>query len=509
MHTGRFSQQQSARSSGQSGFLPVQNETPNKDSSQVTAPHDEHDWMAFGLSLSGDVDDDQSNSQADISKEHSTQPPELKRHVASSWGDRNGVIVTAWAEITKQNPLTGPSIYHEHYSSEEEDLAWGLGKVATKSQCPGSTYNDGGVDTMSPVSFSTREAPEISSTANSTSAHTATTAVSAATSTRLFTAAPQGRPFHLHSTTKRSNRVVVEEQLFEAIKEAIIVKQEEDEIIESIKDMSTQDDEEEDYDDEMEFVQVNNATNEFEIPQDCSLMQLASITPSPDVMRMQTSPRETPPVKDFDMMHLSPKNTPSSVDKHVFQTVFQASPNGLVQPTQLKAAASSTFSYPPPIFSGGKAGNASRAGTSTQHARVSDRKASPTIKHLFQMPSTNSNRDGGVAKGPGGIFKAMASKRKDSRAAEYTMGFSGEKPATTASTVVEPYEELYRATSPTIEHPLFLPISPGRHSSAFAPGVSIDRRSHPQQQAANSTKKKHPAKKNAITENSTKHYFAT
>lgn len=119
--TRRSSSQQSSRLSGQSGSTPMENETPNNDndSSQASAPHDEHDWLASGLNLSGDVDvdGDLAVSQAGLSKVHSLQPPELHRLVASSWIDRHGTI-TACSEISTQNPSTGPSLYYEHYSSE-------------------------------------------------------------------------------------------------------------------------------------------------------------------------------------------------------------------------------------------------------------------------------------------------------------------------------------------------------------------------------------------------------
>lgn len=139
------SSQQSTLSSGQNGSIPVENETPNDHSSEASPPHDAHDWISFGLSRSGDADGELTDSQAGLSKGHSLQPPELKRLVASSWVDRNGTA-TACAQITVQNPSSGPSLYCDHYSVKDEELAGELGKVTKKTQLLGSTHNAAELD---------------------------------------------------------------------------------------------------------------------------------------------------------------------------------------------------------------------------------------------------------------------------------------------------------------------------------------------------------------------------
>ena len=447
----------------------VENETP------FTLYTNKQDWMAENLLITGSVGDQTDNQGGLFSTLQSLDPPVLKRLVASSWGerDRNGAVATAWADITTQNPFSGPSIYHEHYSSEEEDLAGELGKVTTIASATSSMSDSWDTASAAPSSFATSETQALRGKYIATHSTLATSGF--------------GDAAYLHSTTTshafaRSSRDGMN-PLFATIKDCPHEHKDEY-VLESVQDMTLQD---EDFGDEMELEQVNsNATIEFGIKDDCR-MKFTSVTPSPDVLRMQRSPFKTP-ARESDMMTLSP---PSIHKKHAFRTVFLPSPNRhrstqqhrdipvKAVPIRFKANTTSTFAYPRPIVLSEKLGCTSRADL-TSSPRL-ERQVQQASQFLPRMPtaegrndhqaddSLNHAKDAFTLHPRGGNFKVRASKRKGSPV-EYTFDFAG-VPATAQSLpdAAEPYQELCRTISPMLDHPLFAPISSGRHQpSALA-----------------------------------------
>ena len=422
----------------------------------------ERDWMDRNSSTNGFLRSYQRASQSSLSLQSIADPPVLERLVASSWGghDSAGVEITTWVDITKQNACSGPSIYHEHYSSEEEDTAEELGKVSSIKQAASPVRMDWNDSFTKPNSFDTSKMTAFTKESKSSFSTFQTAAYR-----RVTTATP---PFPLSNFVGANG-------IFATVKDAAHGNEC---ALESLEAMTLEDD---DFDDEMELVQVNTKIG-FGIKDEGR--KFSAITPSPDILRMQRSPLKTPTIRDSDFMELSP---PFIHTRHAFQTVFMPSPShprdshqphdmASKIPVRVKRS-TSTFSYPPPIYLPEESGT-------TRHAEMPvppalECKVPSTLQFLPRMPTVESHNES-QANGGGkdtftllprvGNFKIRSSKRKESPV-EYTLNLLQAHPATTTQSFTsnltsthpagepDPYQDLFRATSPMDPHPLYAHIA--------------------------------------------------
>ena len=441
----------------------------------------------YTLGATGTLLSNQYESQSSLSLQSIVVPPVLERLVASSWG---GQEISTWAEITKQNASSGPSIYHEHYSSEEEDAAEELGKVSFSIQQRAA----------SPVRMDWNES---SPTHNSLDISKKTAFTKGGmTSFSTFQTSDIGtgtafRRFHTSTPPPPLADPVGTNGRFATIKDAA---HEQEYAIKSLGSMTLEDDE---FDDEMEIVHVNTK-NGFGIKDECR--KFSAITPSPDILRMQRSPLKTPLTRESDCMDLSPPYT-----RHAFQTVFVPSPNfsrgrsdtpGQQVPVRIKRS-TSTFSYPPPIYlPDDESETIRRAEMPVPPALESKVPSSSHRQFLPRMPTVESHiespADGGKESFTllprGGNFKIRTSKRKDTLV-EYTLNlvkvqdtttpaFTSNLTTTTTPPGPDPYLELHRATSPMMDHHYHHhhPLMGGRESSTIISSVghhSHSRRASP------------------------------
>jgi len=461
------------------------------------------DSIAFRVGTTGGGIPTKAESISATEK-YSLQPPKLKRHVASCWGfdsSKESETITAaaavaenWTEITKATPLSGTSSYFDYYTSEEEDIASELGKVTISSNISSPlryTYTPYEKES-SPNGYSYSTSPMgdyyfTASPASSSAAATASSVVdSMAVTANISNVRPAIHPPSPPAKRRHSVYRVDVDRLFETVKEAVFL-QEQTSAPENVKDISMEQDEE-DYDDEMELMEMNNASK-FTTPDDDLMPGLCAVTPSPDILRMETSPRKTP-TKECDAMQISPKKSPPSPSNDVFQAVCQPSPTrpgnathskNVVHPAPVPflEATSPTFSYPPVVAAADCTGKP--RGISGLYPFASgdkDRKMLP-IPKIPTATSSSAIKGRGTKKEPislrprGGTFKAAGRKK-----IEYPLEFfeDDDKTPTTSNVTIatvddeegEPFEEMYRATSP-IGHVLYAPMA-GGDISAFATG---------------------------------------
>ena len=334
---------------------------PSHDSHQRQAPPDsykyqrratrqedeEQDSLAYSLSPSGSGANQhhcppfKTSSRRAMTDSPPPPPTEpLRRLVASCWkaggggdpGDGTGATATVnWGEITQGAPSSGSYNYGEHYDVEDV----GDGKLAAGefSIMAEKIYSELAANPKRPKTAVPPPASPIVFTntkATTTGDYIMPTDVAAEDQHHVTrdvgTSFPSLRdsqgPTIQHHTEPH-------DQLFEMVKAAALQQHQP---VKNVCDTSMEEEDD-------ELVGMND-THEAAATKTTtcggSLTPLtASITPSPDIIRMQISPKKTPVNDDF--MQISPKKTPPSSGKNFFRTGV---------PTGLRTIAERAFPRP-------------------------------------------------------------------------------------------------------------------------------------------------------------------
>jgi len=481
---------------------------------------EEQDSLAYSVSPSGSGANQghylpfKTSSRRAMTDSPPPPPPEpLRRLVASCWSARGGgspgdgtdaTATVNWGEITQGAPSSGPYNYGEHYDVEDVGdgrLAAGEFSIMAEKICSALEANPKR-ETVPKTAVPPPASPIIftNTKATTTGDYNMPTNVAAEDQHRVVnrdvgTTFPslldsQG-PTIPHHTEPR-------DQLFEMVKAAALQQQPP---VKNVCDTSMEEEDD-------EIVGMNDTYEATAATKTTygggSLTPLtASITPSPDIVRMQISPKKTPVNDDF--MQISPKKTPPSSGKNFFRTGVPTGLRTIAErafPRSLEAS-SSNFPHAPAIPMEEFEDNID-AGASSSSSNLPLPPAGR--KSSWSAAGSSKSRGGGEPfslRPRGGIFgtASRSQQRQDPPGKTGQMVRSSSSGSSCSSSsgaggddVVppEPYEELHSATSP-IDHPLFYS---GQHASAFAPGyVESNSRSSvaPSQQASSSdnSKSKH------------------
>lgn len=476
--------------------------------------HEEQDSLAFSCSTTTGGDDTRSpdsNRPTVAVVEESLVVPMLgqpKRQVASCWSSWNTLHTKTLASrsCTKETPLKGAYEYEEYYNSEDETRVAGdlFEKIltATGLQCH-------------PYGYSSNKRADIDTTTNTIQNNgpikrqSTFSAFHRNLRSKSAFVASKNASHHRHNMEMTSpigddqpmtflkDNTNHEDQFFYMEKEVSVYKAYPDTDMEEV-------------DDELELVDM---CIEKSFSADLNAM---SITPSPDIQRMQASWMK----KNSDIAYTanarSPKSPPKktmSMDKDMFQMLHCSTPprhstklhHDIILPSfpvHLKPSASSSFSYPQPIQLEPNAfkSAAHRHVVSNKNTKIFDSMPNNAVgmsnysPYLTSGNTLSSQIDSNeknhhqqyqesvtipssilVNKFPSAPFKTDSNKSHGSR--HFCDDHSNEYVNDLKDTIVQQSQGTIPSTS-NLDHPLLSldSMQSGRHASAFAPGDGLLKR---------------------------------